>query len=144
MHTWYQSGIYYDTIPNIAGCDSVITCLITINTSQSVEQHASACSEFYSPSGNQIGIFRCLSGYHNGANGCNVYHTVFLTISEVDTSVFLSGDTLLLPTAVPHINGIIAQAILLLLEQRKAFLFLPAIVSTLILQNGACVDTSTA
>jgi|APSaa5957512622_1039677.scaffolds.fasta_scaffold00866_1 hypothetical protein len=31
-YTWTSSGTYFDTIPNTAGCDSVITVNLTINT----------------------------------------------------------------------------------------------------------------
>jgi hypothetical protein len=31
-HTWSLDGIYYDTIPNVSGCDSLITIHLTIHT----------------------------------------------------------------------------------------------------------------
>ncbi len=31
-YTWTTSGVYYDTIPNMIGCDSIITINLTINT----------------------------------------------------------------------------------------------------------------
>jgi uncharacterized repeat protein (TIGR03803 family) len=47
-YTWTMSGIYTDTIPNFAGCDSIIMINLRIYTSSIL--NSSACDRFVSPS----------------------------------------------------------------------------------------------
>lgn len=60
-HTWNSTGVYFDTIPNVGGCDSIITIDLTINSSSMSTQALSVCNFFNSPSGNYVwtttGIF---------------------------------------------------------------------------------------
>lgn len=51
---WYSSGSYLDTIPTIAGCDSILTINLTVQNSTSAEQSATACESYTSPSGEYI------------------------------------------------------------------------------------------
>jgi hypothetical protein len=44
--TYTQSGIYIDTIPSIAGCDSIVTLHLTINKSEREEYTEVACDEY--------------------------------------------------------------------------------------------------
>jgi hypothetical protein len=49
-YVWTTTGTYHDTIPNAAGCDSVITFnIINKNTTNAI--NASACKSYTSPSG---------------------------------------------------------------------------------------------
>ncbi len=51
-YTWAAPGTYMDTIPNTAGCDSIITIHLTINTiSTSSVLNQTVCSSYTSPSG---------------------------------------------------------------------------------------------
>src|SRR5690606_4584585 len=50
--TWTTSGTYMDTIPNAAGCDSVITVNLTIDNSTTATIAPVACDSYTSPSGN--------------------------------------------------------------------------------------------
>ncbi|MCW3103862.1 MAG: hypothetical protein JWO09_2302 [Bacteroidetes bacterium] len=47
------SGTYMDTIPNMAGCDSVMTINLTILNSTANTQSVTACNSYTVPSGNQ-------------------------------------------------------------------------------------------
>lgn len=49
--TWTESGFYMDTIPNIFGCDSIITVNLTIIYSDIVSAEAITCDSLISPSG---------------------------------------------------------------------------------------------
>ncbi|MES2284907.1 MAG: T9SS type A sorting domain-containing protein [Bacteroidota bacterium] len=52
-YTWTNAGTYMDTIPNTAGCDSVITIHLSINTiSTSSTINQTVCNTYTSPSGN--------------------------------------------------------------------------------------------
>ena len=51
--SWTTSGTYNDTIPNAAGCDSVITVNLTILSSTQSSITKSVCDSYTSPSGNE-------------------------------------------------------------------------------------------
>ena len=82
-HVWYTSGIYTDTIPNTAGCDSIITVNLTINNSTNSTIYPMVCDSFVSPSGNYI-------WYSNGtymdtipnSKGCDSIMTIVLTVGN--------------------------------------------------------------
>jgi len=84
-HTWTESGIYQDIIPNAEGCDSVITINLTINEPTSNTVSETACESYESPSGNYIwvssGIYRDTIP---NSNGCDSVITFNLTIVQND------------------------------------------------------------
>ncbi len=94
--TWNTSGSYIDVIPNLAGCDSIITINLTINTNTSSSISITECFQYVSPSGNHI--WTSSGNYSdtipNGA-GCDSIISVNLTINDVDTSITISGNTLI-------------------------------------------------
>jgi hypothetical protein len=49
---WTNSGTYNDTIPNAAGCDSIMTFNLTVNQSTSSIISPVVCTSYTSPSGN--------------------------------------------------------------------------------------------
>lgn len=80
--TYTASGVYYDTLPNAAGCDSIITIDLTINnTTSSITE--SACDTYTVPSGDET---YSSSGNYNdtipNAVGCDSIITIDLTINE--------------------------------------------------------------
>ncbi len=92
--TWTTSGIYYDTIPNMAGCDSLMTFNLTILQSSSSSITVSSCGDYtapdntiYSASGTYMAIIP------NGI-GCDSTITINLTVFNIDTNVTVSGATL--------------------------------------------------
>jgi ELWxxDGT repeat protein len=80
-YTWITSGTYTDTIPNEAGCDSIITIDLTILNSTSSTITPVACDRYISPSENYIwttsGIYT--DTIPNEA-GCDSIITIDLTI----------------------------------------------------------------
>jgi hypothetical protein len=82
-----------DTIPNAAGCDSVMTLNLTINNSTSSTQTATACNSYvwnnntYTVSGTYMDTIP-------NAAGCDSVMTLNLTINTVNTSVIDSGSFL--------------------------------------------------
>ena len=94
-YIWTSTNTYTDTIPNAAGCDSVITVNLTINNSTSSTINPTACSSYTSLSGNYI--WTSSNTYMDtipNAAGCDSVITVNLTINTVDTSITQSGNTL--------------------------------------------------
>ncbi|HRH03494.1 MAG TPA: SBBP repeat-containing protein [Bacteroidia bacterium] len=86
-YTWVSSGTYFDTIPNAAGCDSIITINLTINQSTNSSQIITACNNFISPSG----IYNWTSSgtYTDtipNAAGCDSVITINLTINTLSSS----------------------------------------------------------
>lgn len=90
-NNWNTSGIYTDTIPNVAGCDSIITVNLSINQSTSSVIGVSACDEYISPSGKHWFITNTYTDTIPNAVGCDSVITIILTINTIDTSVVLNG-----------------------------------------------------
>lgn len=86
--TWFASGTYSDTIPNAAGCDSVITINVDIDTS-SASINATSCGPYTSPSGNYTWNF---SGFYfdtlTNAAGCDSILGITLSIENATTRTF--------------------------------------------------------
>lgn len=81
-YTWNVSGTYVDTIGNAAGCDSIITILLTIDTTASSTLTAIACNSYISPSGNEIWTASGTYTDHiTNSSGCDSLITVYLTIN---------------------------------------------------------------
>jgi len=119
-YSWAASGTYLDTIPNAAGCDSVMTINLTISNSSSSSHTDTACGSFLSPGG----LTWTTTGIHHdtipNAAGCDSIITVDLTVLNhefSDTTIqncisYLSPSGLFLWTlsgdytdTIPTING---------------------------------------
>ncbi len=79
--TYTSSGIYFDTIPNASGDDSILQIDVTILTPSVSSILASSCLNYTSPSGNYLWN---LSGIYSdtltSATGCDSVLTIDLTI----------------------------------------------------------------
>lgn len=103
LYTWYSSGTYNDTIPNSAGCDSVITINLTINNSSNSSISITACDSLVSPSG-------LYTWYSSGVYrdtllnmvGCDSVIIITLTINNSSSSnISLSAcDSLVSPSGL--------------------------------------------
>ena len=78
------SGLYHDTIPNAAGCDSVITLELTILEPTASTVTASACGSYY---WGQTGLTYNFSGVYKdtilNAAGCDSVITLSLLIHQI-------------------------------------------------------------
>ncbi|MFN8208929.1 MAG: glycoside hydrolase family 9 protein [Bacteroidales bacterium] len=93
-YTWINSGIYNDTIPNAAGCDSVLTINLEIGKSTRNTITTAACFLYESPTGK---IWTKSGTYYDtlvNAQGCDSILTFKLTIRTVNTGVTVNGATL--------------------------------------------------
>ncbi len=82
-YTWINSGIYKDTLANAIGCDSIITCVVTINHSNNGTDVVAACESYtwidgmtYTSSNNTA-----MHTFTNTA-GCDSVVTLNLTINN--------------------------------------------------------------
>lgn len=91
--TYYTSGTYFQTIPNVNGCDSSITIELTINHPTSNNIIDTACNEYtinnitYTNSGLYTQII-------NNSFGCDSLIFIDLTLQNIDNSTSLLGGTI--------------------------------------------------
>ncbi len=87
-YIWTTDGIYKDTLPNAAGCDSVITLDLTINYTKVVRDSPVACYSYLSPSGHYIwtgtGIY--YDTIPTGT-GCDSLWIINLTINDTTSGM---------------------------------------------------------
>lgn len=102
-YTWTTSATYLDTIPNVSGCDSVITVNLTINNSTTSSQTLVECAGFsvtvgsntYSTTGVYTDVFM-------NAAGCDSTVTTDLTI---ENAIDVTIDNSLAPTLTANQAG---------------------------------------
>ena len=93
--TYSSTGMYMDTIPNAAGCDSVLTINLTVGTDMTASIDASACDSYTVPSGDET--YTTTGVYMDTIPtvlGCDSVLTINLTIGAVDVSVTTTDTTL--------------------------------------------------
>jgi uncharacterized repeat protein (TIGR03803 family) len=79
------SGTYYDTIPNAAGCDSVITLNLTLLRSSVNTVYAKACQE-YNFNGRLLNTSGTYTDINPNSAGCDSITVLFLTILKPTSS----------------------------------------------------------
>ncbi|GAB4289324.1 MAG: hypothetical protein Kow0068_14940 [Marinilabiliales bacterium] len=145
-HTWTNSGVYQDTLVNSTGCDSVLTINLTIYQQTTSTINVTSCESYISPSGNYTWIS---SGNYldtiPNSNGCDSIITINLTIqpNNINTGVTQNGNVLT-SNAISgtyqwydcnmdtEITG----------ETSQVFTAQTNGSYAVIIQDGACVDTS--
>ncbi len=81
--TWTESGTYVDTIPNIAGCDSIITINLVLGESNTGTDVQSACDSYTWIDGNTYTESNNTATYTlTNLAGCDSVVTLNLTILE--------------------------------------------------------------
>jgi hypothetical protein len=85
---WTSSGVYTDTVPNKAGCDSIITINLMIRKKTYNTIYPKACSQYISPSGKYIwaetGTYTDIIP---NAAGCDSVITIFLEIANTHSHI---------------------------------------------------------
>lgn len=76
------SGLFVDTIPNAAGCDSLITVDLTIKNSTTASFPVSVCGPYTSPSGNVWATSGIYADTVGNAAGCDSLITIDLTVKS--------------------------------------------------------------
>ncbi len=81
--TYTTTGIYFDTIPNALGGDSILQIDITILPPSAASISANSCLDYTSPSGNHLwNISGIYTDTLTSATGCDSVLTIDLTISQ--------------------------------------------------------------
>lgn len=92
--TYTTDGVYLDTLPNVRGCDSIITIFLTINESETYME-VSACDSYSVPSGDETyysdGVYQdtLLSIY-----GCDSILIIDLSINSYEIVAITDSDSL--------------------------------------------------
>jgi hypothetical protein len=93
--TYNVSGTYMATIPNVAGCDSVITFNLTINNSSSSSMTATSCDSYiWAVNGMTYITDGTYTATIPNMAGCDSMITLNLTINNVDATTTNSGATI--------------------------------------------------
>lgn len=102
-YSYAQTGVYYDTLQNIFGCDSIVITDFTLDNYNSNLHSINACNSFTSPSGDhtwtQSGI------YHDtltNINGCDSIIHFDLNITNIEITIIQTDTTEL---SVQNPNG---------------------------------------
>ena len=156
--TYTKTGIYIDTIPSQAGCDSIVTLHLTINRSVTSEETYVSCDSYtwngetYTESGDYV--YTTVA-----ANGCDSIVTLHLTIlpnatTESETLALCPselpyewyGQTLTeagLYTATEQYAGMECDSVIHELTLNVYVQTLPAAVTLPIVRTGEAIDVTT-
>ncbi len=147
--TLMSTGSYYDTLSNVAGCDSIIQLDLLINNSSNDTTVAAACDSYtWAENGQtytQSGLY--LETRTNAA-GCDSILSLDLIITNIDSTVVNTGDSVF-----AFSSGLAYQW----LNCDSTALAVPGMIAgatnrgyrpdttgnfAVIIYNGSCVDTS--
>lgn len=84
--TIMASGTHMDTIPNVAGCDSIMTIQVIIYGPTSSSISAAACDTYFSPGGNMYTSTGTYSDTIPNIGGCDSVITIQLVIANSTAS----------------------------------------------------------
>jgi hypothetical protein len=76
------SGTFNDTIPNIGGCDSVITINLTVNQATTATISPVVCGSYTSPSGTVYSASATFNDTIPNSAGCDSVITIALTVNQ--------------------------------------------------------------
>ena len=82
LYTWDSTGVYMDTISNVAGCDSFLTIDLIVNSTDTILNPV-VCSSYTSPSG--LYVWDSTGTYQDtipASGGCDSTFTINLTVNN--------------------------------------------------------------
>jgi hypothetical protein len=142
-YIWNTTGIYYDTIPNSIGCDSIIMIDLTVYYHSSATINATECDNYTSPSGHFIWdtsgtYFDTIPNY----SGCDSIITINLTINSIDTSIALNPPIFTSNAIASNYQWMYCDSVIIPGEVTQIFLAtINGSYAVILMQNG-CIDTS--
>lgn len=143
-YIWTETGTYKDTIQYVSVYDSIITVNLTILKSYT-EINERACDSFVSPSGRYVwdesGIY---SDTIPNIHQCDSIITIDLTIISLDTTLFLSGDTIFSADSIAAYQWLDCNNDYSIIEGENLQYFIPSISGNYAVEisKGTCIDTS--
>ncbi|HLO58465.1 MAG TPA: T9SS type A sorting domain-containing protein [Bacteroidales bacterium] len=144
-HVIHESGVYFDTISDIAGLDSIIELHLFILPKSTSFQGISSCNSFLSPSGRYnwttSGVYT--DTIPNSA-GCDSIIQIDLAITHVDVTVIQNGNALISANYEAGHQWINVDNGNQPLPNDTSYTFLPDHSGryAVIITQGTCVDTS--
>ncbi|MBN1339743.1 MAG: T9SS type A sorting domain-containing protein [Bacteroidales bacterium] len=139
-----EAGAYTDTLVNSVGCDSLIVTELTVDSTYLFYESVTVCQgDSYLWQDTIITNTGIYSKIYETTNGCDSIFELALEITEVDTSVTITGSALVANAGNASFQWIdcsVQQAI----EGETGFEFIPAepgIYAVEVTQNN-CTDTS--
>ncbi len=88
-YTWMASGTYSDTLPNAAGCDSLISVELTVNTATSATIAPVVCESYLSPSGATYTSSGVYQDIITNQAGCDSIILINLTVLGSNTNTII-------------------------------------------------------
>lgn len=103
-NSYTTTGIYYDTLVNAAGCDSIVTTDLTVFTITSETQDVELCfGETYTINNNTYSSSGTYTDTLQSVNGCDSIIVTNLTIgNQIPTTVQVNGITLTAPAGYSY------------------------------------------
>lgn len=142
-YVWNSSGVYYDTIPNVMGCDSIIVINLTVINNSSSTQYISECNSYISPSG--LHVWTTSGNYLDTISnsiGCDSIININLILNTVDSSVSVVPPLLTANAIGANYQWIFCDSSIIQGEVSQNFLATTnGSYAVIITQNG-CIDTS--
>ena len=78
------TGIFYDSLQTINGCDSTFTLNLTVNPTYTYNEYHSICSgETYNWHGTNYTTANTYTANYTNVNGCDSIYTLYLTVNPV-------------------------------------------------------------
>jgi uncharacterized protein (DUF2141 family) len=102
-----SSGTYYDTITNAAGCDSITTINLTVNTLSASTITAAVCTQYTAPSGAVLTATGTYMDTIMNAAGCDSIITINLSVNQSFATIApVSCDSFIAPGgAAYYVSG---------------------------------------
>lgn len=94
-NNYNSSGIYFDTISNQVGCDSVMSITLNILPIDSTQESITECNSYTWENGNTYTSSGTYYNYLINSSGCDSVEVLNLTIQNVDTTITELDDTTL-------------------------------------------------
>jgi hypothetical protein len=138
------SGIYFDTISNHVGCDSVLSITLTILPIDTMLESVIACDSFTWTNGINYTSSGTYYNYLTNSSGCDSTLTLNLTIQNVDKTITVLNDSTLFANEIgANYQWFDCQTSQVLTgEVNQSYNTQTSGSYAVILESGICKDTS--
>jgi hypothetical protein len=142
--TYTVSGTYMDTIPNINGCDSIMTINVNVNTPTNSTFTVDVCDQYTVPSGDET--YTASGTYMDtipNVNGCDSIMTINVNVTTIDLTTSTTGVTITSNDTVGTYQWITCSDNQPIVgETNQSFTATANADYAVVVTNGPCSDTS--